>query len=154
MYHDDPVSEPHVEVTARNTRKLHNTTFSHQTSRASSALSCFSSVSRTMFFLFVAALAILFAVSRSTPSQPWGDWTGKSGLTVQTSNGPITGHAAPNASQVIEYLGIPFAEPPLGSLRFAPPVVYSGKAPYVASAWVSLASPSCHKRAEHSNTGV
>jgi hypothetical protein len=47
--------------------------------------------------------------------------------TVNTTSGLISGHASSNASaQVSEYLGIPYAEPPVGDLRFAPPVRYSG----------------------------
>lgn len=45
---------------------------------------------------------------------------------VQTSNGYFIGHQAPNASEVIEYLGIPYAQPPVGDLRFAAPVAYQG----------------------------
>lgn len=48
------------------------------------------------------------------------------GVPVNTTSGRIWGHAAPNATQVSEYLGIPFAVPPLGHLRFAPPVAYNG----------------------------
>lgn len=52
------------------------------------------------------------------------NWT--VGQTVQTSSGPVNGHAASNATQVSEYLGIPFAAPPVGNLRFAAPQKYSG----------------------------
>lgn len=44
------------------------------------------------------------------------------GQTVSTTSGPVQGHAASDASQVSEYLGIPFAQPPTGRLRFEPPV--------------------------------
>lgn len=54
------------------------------------------------------------------------NWT--IGQTVQTTSGPVNGHAALNESQVSEYLGIPFAKPPLGDLRFAAPVAYNGTA--------------------------
>ncbi|CAD6439808.1 c676aaa1-4651-4aa4-8ceb-bae45132be8a [Sclerotinia trifoliorum] len=54
------------------------------------------------------------------------NWT--IGQTVQTTSGPVNGHAALNESQVSEYLGIPFAKPPLGELRFAAPVAYNGTA--------------------------
>ena len=82
----------------------------------------------------------LFASSvYSTPSKPWGDWNGQQHLTVKTTNGPVTGHPATNVSNVIEYLGIPFAQPPIGDLRFAPPAKYTGSEAYIASDWVCKA---------------
>ena len=53
---------------------------------------------------------------------------------VKTSNGIIIGHAAPNASQVVEYLGIPYAQPPIGDLRFAAPIAYKGNATSIFNA--------------------
>ena len=52
-----------------------------------------------------------------------GAITGVNGKwTVETTNGRITGHPAANTSgDVVEFLGIPYAQPPLGELRFAPP---------------------------------
>jgi cholinesterase len=41
---------------------------------------------------------------------------------VQISSGLISGHTASNATGVSEYFGIPFAAPPIGTLRFRPPV--------------------------------
>lgn len=61
----------------------------------------------------------------------------KSYETVQTSNGPITGHRAGGANDVWEYLGIPYAQPPLNDLRFAAPQKYKGKGPYTAINYVS-----------------
>ena len=43
---------------------------------------------------------------------------------VQTSSGLIVGHPAPNRTQVAEFLGIPFAQPPGGDLRFASPQAF------------------------------
>lgn len=62
---------------------------------------------------------------------------------VQTSNGLLIGHEAPNASHVTEYLGIPYAQPPLGHLRFAAPVKFDGdkKSTYEASEYVGI--PTC-----------
>lgn len=57
--------------------------------------------------------------------------------TVQTANGPIIGHAAPHRGQVTEFLGIPYAEPPLGSLRFAPPRKLTTRRTVNAKEWVS-----------------
>ncbi|KAI9753569.1 MAG: hypothetical protein M4579_005086 [Chaenotheca gracillima] len=53
--------------------------------------------------------------------------------TVKTSNGDITGHPAINRTDVVEYLGIPFAQPPVGSLRFEPPQKYTGNGALIAS---------------------
>ncbi|CRK23594.1 hypothetical protein BN1723_013044 [Verticillium longisporum] len=54
-------------------------------------------------------------------------------LTVETANGPVTGHLAPNASCVVEYLGVPYAKPPVGGLRFAPPQKISARKAYEAA---------------------
>jgi cholinesterase len=54
------------------------------------------------------------------------NWT--VGQTVRTSSGPVSGHPASNQSQVSEYLGIPFGQPPVGNLRFAAPVRFNGTA--------------------------
>jgi hypothetical protein len=48
------------------------------------------------------------------------------GQTIQTSSGAVVGHAATNHSEVSEYLGIPYAQPPVEDLRFAAPVKYIG----------------------------
>lgn len=60
-----------------------------------------------------------------------------SGITVQTANGPIVGHQASNRSNVSEYLGIPYAQPPIGLLRFAAPQRYGANETFVASKFVS-----------------
>jgi hypothetical protein len=57
--------------------------------------------------------------------------------TVETSNGRITGHHPVKAKEVWEYLGIPYAAPPLGDLRFAAPQKYKGNGFYNASTFVS-----------------
>lgn len=51
------------------------------------------------------------------------------GRTVYTTSGPVSGHPAKNQSAVSEYLGIPFAQPPIGDLRFAAPANYTGNKP-------------------------
>ncbi|PGH10956.1 hypothetical protein AJ79_05202 [Helicocarpus griseus UAMH5409] len=59
---------------------------------------------------------------------------GLSSLTVETSNGPVIGHPAPGAPGVREFLGIPYANPPVDDLRFSAPERYSIKnSPFEAS---------------------
>jgi cholinesterase len=65
------------------------------------------------------------------------NWT--VGQTVQTSSGPVNGHAASNATAVSTYLGIPYAEPPVGDLRFAAPQKYSGNSSINGTSFV------CHR---------
>jgi hypothetical protein len=57
-------------------------------------------------------------------------------LDVVTSNGKITGHLAPGMRSTVEFLGIPYAHPPVGGLRFAEPLPLEGKTDYVAEEWV------------------
>lgn len=52
------------------------------------------------------------------------DWN--VGQIVQTSSGPVKGHAANDADEVSEYLGIPYAQPPTDDLRFQTPIRYNG----------------------------
>jgi len=76
---------------------------------------CLLNMKRTIngMTLLLAASAAASATSRH------GTW--KVGQTVHTSSGPVEGHAASNAMGVSEYLGIPYAEPPVGPRRFQPP---------------------------------
>jgi hypothetical protein len=60
----------------------------------------------------------------------------ESDLDVVTSNGRITGHLAPGMHKTVEFLGIPYAQAPVGRLRFAAPLPLKGKSDYVASDWV------------------
>ncbi|KAK0120271.1 hypothetical protein ONS95_011676 [Cadophora gregata] len=48
------------------------------------------------------------------------------GQVVDTSSGSVTGHAASVNKEVSEYLGIPFAIPPVGDLRWTGPKAYVG----------------------------
>ena len=64
------------------------------------------------------------------------------GATVQTSSGAVTGHAATNRTEVSEYLGIPYAKPPLGALRFAAPQSYNSSQAFNAASYVCL-MPTC-----------
>lgn len=55
------------------------------------------------------------------------------GAAVNTTSGIIIGHHAPNATEVSEYLGIPYAQPPVGDLRFGPPLRFKSSATINAS---------------------
>ncbi|KAK2608316.1 hypothetical protein N8I77_006934 [Diaporthe amygdali] len=57
------------------------------------------------------------------------------GEQVNTTSGIIQGHAAANRTEVSEYLGIPFAQPPVGDLRFAGPQPYLSSEPFDASSY-------------------
>jgi hypothetical protein len=48
------------------------------------------------------------------------------GTVVNTTSGPVRGHLADTVSPIDEFLGIPFAKPPTGVLRFQPPQKYEG----------------------------
>jgi cholinesterase len=63
--------------------------------------------------LFSAAASFVLAAS------PAVAWTVGQG--VDTSSGTVIGHAASLDSSVSEYLGIPWAAPPVGALRWQPP---------------------------------
>jgi carboxylesterase type B len=60
--------------------------------------------------------------------------------TVGTTSGSIKGHLAawPENSHVSEYLGIPYAAPPLGALRWAPPQKYKGNQTLLGNRYVSV----------------
>lgn len=89
-----------------------------------------------------AAAAAFEQISFEAPllEQPIAEGSSSSwtvGQVVHTSSGPVQGHAASIASDVSEYLGIPYAQPPLGQLRFAAPEKYSGSEMIQGSAFVS-----------------
>ncbi|KAH7360273.1 Alpha/Beta hydrolase protein [Rhexocercosporidium sp. MPI-PUGE-AT-0058] len=72
-----------------------------------------------MTFSFACALAALaWTATATTPS---GDSNWHVGQTVRTSSGSVQGHAAKDSPLVSEYLGIPYAKPPVGELRWAAP---------------------------------
>lgn len=69
------------------------------------------------------SLHILTNLTPRTSATTVREW--KVGQIVQTSSGGIVGHAADDATDVSEYLGIPYAQPPTGDLRFQAPVTYN-----------------------------
>jgi cholinesterase len=84
---------------------------------------------------FLSFLAVPALMPVDALQQRQSNWT--VGQTVQTSSGAVHGHAALNATQVSEYLGVPFAAPPVGDLRFAAPQKYSGNSTINGTSFVS-----------------
>lgn len=71
------------------------------------------------------------------------------GLIVQTSSGEVHGFINQTTPDVRQWLGVPYAEPPLGYLRFAAPLPKSREQdPIHASAW----KPSCMQTWSNSST--
>lgn len=67
-------------------------------------------------FLTTTLLSIGLADAQST-------W--KVGQSVKTTSGVVTGQASSWKNEVSEYLGVPFAEPPVGPLRWQAPKAYN-----------------------------
>ncbi|KAL3477469.1 Alpha/Beta hydrolase protein [Aspergillus californicus] len=76
-----------------------------------------------LFFQAIATLPLSLVVATRF-SHNDSIWT--VGQPVLTTSGLVMGHAAANAPDTSEYVGIPYAVPPLGCLRFKPPVRYTG----------------------------
>jgi carboxylesterase type B len=70
------------------------------------------------------------------------------GLLIRTTSGEIHGFVNETAPQVRQFLGIPYAEPPLGALRFAPPKTKSKSGPIKATAF----APSCMQQYSNQST--
>jgi carboxylesterase type B len=51
----------------------------------------------------------------------------KVGTTIKTTSGDVTGQASKWKPEVSEYLGIPFALPPVGDLRWAAPKAFKNE---------------------------
>lgn len=96
---------------------------------------------RNCIVQIVVALLLLPVTSALPPSghgsfsRSSADWV--VGQTVNTTSGPVTGHPASNSTEVSEYLGIPYAKPPVDDLRWQQPVAYTGTAPINGTAFVS-----------------
>ncbi|KAK2772240.1 hypothetical protein FQN53_004676 [Emmonsiellopsis sp. PD_33] len=79
----------------------------------------------------VLTLAGLLSAAPALPDQRW-----EIGQKVETSSGTVVGHASEWKPEVSEYLGIPFAQPPVGELRFAAPKPFTGSKEIVAGNYV------------------
>ncbi|TGO19347.1 hypothetical protein BPAE_0344g00030 [Botrytis paeoniae] len=67
------------------------------------------------------------------------DFRGNAIPRVQTTSGVVIGHPARNESDVVEFLGIRYAQATNGSLRFRPPIPFISSDTYKASQY----SPAC-----------
>ncbi|KAF2667130.1 alpha/beta-hydrolase [Microthyrium microscopicum] len=78
----------------------------------------------------VLLLAAAIACVNAAPA-----WT--IGQEVKTSSGAVKGRAAtrPGFSDVSEYVGIPYAAPPVGDLRWMPPKSFTAAGPIDATKW-------------------
>ncbi|KAF2149811.1 alpha/beta-hydrolase [Myriangium duriaei CBS 260.36] len=82
--------------------------------------------------LALASCHSTFAIPAAGPGTPY---PGPHSLTVKTTNGQIVGHYSSAQPRVREYLGIPYAAPPVGEGRFAAPLQYTGTATQNASSF-------------------
>lgn len=82
-----------------------------------------------------ASLLLCCAVGATLPKN--GRWNFTVGQGIQTFSGLVLGQPASSRTRVSQYLGIPFARPPLGNLRFAAPQAFSGTGIINATAYVS-----------------
>lgn len=82
------------------------------------------------FMLTAAAVATLYGSVIASPVHP--------GQVLTSTGGTIIGHGASNRTSVTEFLGIRYAEAPIGELRFAAPKKYVAPQGTVfeASEWV------------------
>ncbi|KAF7340541.1 Carboxylic ester hydrolase [Mycena sanguinolenta] len=60
---------------------------------------------------------------------------------ISTSSGDVLGHPASARPAVTEFLGIPFARPPIGNLRFAPPVEFENSGGVINATTFSVSCP-------------
>ena len=87
-------------------------------------------MARDSLRLLVGSLLVLG--SSALPAQ----WT--PGQPVKTTSGTVTGRAASFRKEVSEYVGIPYAKPPVGDLRWAPPVRHAGTGNINATVYVGV----------------
>lgn len=85
------------------------------------------------------ALAISFAAAAPVSDDCEPEFA--VGQIVNTSSGPVAGHAAVEFPEVSEYLGIQFGQAPIGDLRFAAPVKFNGSTLNNGSSYVFNCPP-------------
>jgi cholinesterase len=76
-------------------------------------------------------LTAVFAASLAVAKPQSESWT--VGKSIKTTSGIVEGHASQWKPAVSEYLGVPFAEPPVNDLRFAAPKAYKSDKKIVAA---------------------
>ncbi|CAI4214368.1 unnamed protein product [Parascedosporium putredinis] len=84
------------------------------------------------------AAALLSASASFAEAQRLSEWI--PGQLVNTTSGPVLGQASAWQPLVSEYLGVPYAQPPVGALRFAAPAALKRDAanasePFAATAY-------------------
>lgn len=95
-----------------------------------------------MLSVYLLLLTLLITSSLCEPSSI------NSGLVIQTTSGEVHGFINKTTPLVRTFLGIPYAEPPLGELRFAPPQ------PVIKTGIINALSfaPSCMQQFSNSST--
>lgn len=83
-----------------------------------------STLQTVMACTLVVSIAVAFLALLLGPAAGHGASRSLSSPTVNTTSGLVIGHAASNRSEVSEFLGVRYGEPPIGNLRFAPPKRY------------------------------
>ena len=83
----------------------------------------------------LAALTGSLLALRGTVALLTDDYLGPN-IIIPTTSGKIIGHRAPSRPGVTEFLGIPFAQTPIGDLRFAAPRAFSSDKTFLASKFV------------------
>ena len=86
--------------------------------------------------VFTAFTALFLSLASASPQFQQKECDFTVGQIVETSSGSVAGHAATLYPEVSEYLGIPYAQPPVGDLRFAAPVKYTGSSILNGSVYV------------------
>ena len=81
------------------------------------------------------ASILAFSFTAATPGQT-KPRSFRVGQEVHTTSGIVVGQAAPKLTTVSEYLGIPYAKPPVGQLRFAAPERFVGNGKINATSYV------------------